>query len=201
MSTSTSAAGRKRDPRVDDAVKETALRLYGEQGWLGFSLNAIAREARVGKPAVYRRWSTREDLLADALTQMSFPRPRLLGSLEEELHDLAHQLADWWLEGSGRITLLLTLETTTFPELRVVYDTVVRRPSLAAGVALVEQAIERGELPADTERFMIAELLSGAILTHFVFTWDRDEDAPAGLHAYVDALADRILRAFAPASG
>lgn len=198
---STSAAGRKRDPRVDDAVKATALRLYAEQGWLGFSLTAIAREARVGKPAVYRRWETREELLADALTQMSFPRPRELGSLRDELHDLAHQLADWWLDGSGRITLRLVLETTTFPELGVVYDTVVRRPSLQTGVGLVERAVARGELPADTERYMIAELLAGAILTHFVFTWDRGSDGPEALHAYVDALADRIARAFAPAAG
>lgn len=185
---------------MEDAVKAAALRRYDADGWRGFSFESIAREAAVGKPALYLRWSGREQLLADALTDMSFPRPRDLGSFEQELRHVAHELADWWLDGSGRIALRLSLESTYHPELAAVYDEVVRRPASAAARALTEQAIARGELAPDTDRYMVEELLAGSIMTRFGFTLRRAGGRREEIHAYVERLADAILRAFPPAA-
>jgi len=196
----TSTAGRKRDPRVDGAVKQAALDLYAANGWLGFSFEAVAREAGVGKPAVYLRYPTREQLLEDALSSLEFPRPHELGSFTEELHELAHQLADWWLDGSGRITMRMLLESATFPELAAIYDRVVRRPGAAAARTLGKRAVARGELAPGTDASMISELLTGGILTHFVFTRRRAGGGRAAVHAHADQLAEAVLRAFPPAA-
>lgn len=195
---SASTAGRKRDPRVDDAVRAAALDLYAANGWLGFTFEAIARAAEVGKPAVYLRWSSREQLLEDALSSLEFPRPPALDSFAEELHGLAHQLADWWLDGSGRITMRMLVESASFAEVAAIYDRVVRRPGAAAARTLGKRAIARGELAPGTDASVIAELLTGGILTHFVFTRERKSGRGAAVHAHADKLAEAVLRAFPP---
>jgi AcrR family transcriptional regulator len=73
MGTSTKAgntagtAGRPRDPVVDQAILRAALELFTEHGIAGASIERIARRAGVAKTSVYRRWSSREALLAQAI--------------------------------------------------------------------------------------------------------------------------------------
>ncbi|MGW0590086.1 TetR family transcriptional regulator [Streptosporangium sp. NPDC002607] len=50
--------GRPPDPDLEARVHAAALDLYGEVGWAGFSLDLVARRARVGKAALYSRWGT-----------------------------------------------------------------------------------------------------------------------------------------------
>jgi AcrR family transcriptional regulator len=73
MGTSTKAgntagtAGRPRDPVVDQAILRAALELFIEHGIAGASIERIATRAGVAKTSVYRRWSSREALLAQAI--------------------------------------------------------------------------------------------------------------------------------------
>lgn len=41
--------GRPRDPDVDRRIIEAALQVFGLSGWSGFSMEAVARTAGVGK--------------------------------------------------------------------------------------------------------------------------------------------------------
>src|SRR2546423_2792358 len=59
--------GRPRDPQVDAAVTQAALDLLAEQGFAGMTIEGIAARAGVGKAAVYRRWSSKVDIVVDAL--------------------------------------------------------------------------------------------------------------------------------------
>ena len=43
-----------------------ALAVYAEAGWSGFSFDAVARRAGVGKAPLYLRWASKEDLLLAA---------------------------------------------------------------------------------------------------------------------------------------
>ena len=63
--TSPAQAGRPRDPDVDRRVADAAITLFGETGWAGFSVEAVAKQASVGKASIYLRWPTKEALLAD----------------------------------------------------------------------------------------------------------------------------------------
>jgi AcrR family transcriptional regulator len=64
---SRSAIGRPRNPVVDQAILRAALELFIEQGIVGASIERIAKRAGVAKTSVYRRWSSREALLAQAI--------------------------------------------------------------------------------------------------------------------------------------
>ncbi|MFI9846162.1 TetR/AcrR family transcriptional regulator [Nonomuraea sp. NPDC051941] len=65
--TATRGRGRPRDPETDTAILNAALELFVERGVEGTSIEQIAKRAGVGKLTVYRRWSTKEDLLAQAI--------------------------------------------------------------------------------------------------------------------------------------
>jgi AcrR family transcriptional regulator len=53
--------------RIADARGATALELFIEHGIAGASIEKIAKQAGVAKTSIYRRWASREALLAQAI--------------------------------------------------------------------------------------------------------------------------------------
>jgi len=64
---SASSIGRPRSPVVDRAILRAALELFIAHGVAGASIEKIAKRARVAKTSIYRRWPSREELLAQAI--------------------------------------------------------------------------------------------------------------------------------------
>src|SRR2546429_9224383 len=56
-----------RSARVRQAVLDAAFAELGEKGYGGLSIEAVALRSGVAKTTVYRRWPTRDELVADAL--------------------------------------------------------------------------------------------------------------------------------------
>src|SRR5919109_2832266 len=80
--------GRRRDPQVEGRALAAALELYAEVGWSGFSFDAVARRAGIGKAPIYLRWSSKEDLLLDAFSAYLEAIPiRDSGDLRSDLLD------------------------------------------------------------------------------------------------------------------
>jgi AcrR family transcriptional regulator len=75
---------RPRDPRIDGAILDAALALLAERPFADVSMAAIAERAGVGRPALYRRFRDKADLVAAAIARAlppmddvpSAPRPR-----------------------------------------------------------------------------------------------------------------------------
>jgi AcrR family transcriptional regulator len=63
--------GRRRDPAVDEAVKTAVLELLAERGWDGISMDAVAARAKVGKASIYRRWSSRVQMVAETIGELN----------------------------------------------------------------------------------------------------------------------------------
>jgi AcrR family transcriptional regulator len=63
--------GRRRDTSIDQRVLLVANRHLAERGFAALSLSAIAEEACTTRQALYRRWPTKESLVADAIRQGS----------------------------------------------------------------------------------------------------------------------------------
>lgn len=61
------AAGRPRDATKDAAILEAALELFVEEGVEGASFEKIARRAGTTRPAIYRRYASKEHLIASAI--------------------------------------------------------------------------------------------------------------------------------------
>lgn len=61
------AGGRPRDPGVDQRVLLAGRVLLADKGLGGFTADAVAAEAKVGKASLYRRWRTLDELLCDVV--------------------------------------------------------------------------------------------------------------------------------------
>ena len=59
--------GRPRDTRIDTAVLLAAVELLEETGYQGLTMAAVAARAGTTKPAVYRRWPSKAQLVYEAV--------------------------------------------------------------------------------------------------------------------------------------
>lgn len=59
-------AGRPRDPRIDASILRAAAELLVEIGYTNLTMAAIAERAGTTKTALYRRWSSKAELVHEA---------------------------------------------------------------------------------------------------------------------------------------
>ncbi len=85
--------GRSQDKSRDDAIIEAALELLAEKGYNGLTMTDVATRAGVSKATLYRRWTAKADVVADAVATLSpMKPPRYTGtSLRDDLVALMEQ--------------------------------------------------------------------------------------------------------------
>src|SRR3954470_12330232 len=127
------APGRPRSARADQAIVDATLTMLSEEGYRSLSMEAVAARAGVGKATLYRRWSSKEQLVVDAIAQVQeTPVPLRGKSVRDDLVVLVdavrrkgqHTLA-------GRILPRLISEAQDFPELMRRYREQVIAPRRA----------------------------------------------------------------------
>jgi AcrR family transcriptional regulator len=193
MSNSTALLGRPRDPAIDRRISEAALSVYAAQGWKAMTMDSIAKDAGVGKSALYRRWPNKGKLLIDAMFALEEIQDVDTGNLREDLLILAQQFADRYF-GPTRMTYLrFQLEANLIPELQKVGEDNVRRQVLA-GRSVIRRAIARGELPADASPTVLMAMLHGAVMTHsFSYPKELDERVRRDLPIFLEDLVDSVI--------
>jgi AcrR family transcriptional regulator len=187
-------AGRPRDPDVDRRVADAAITLFGEAGWAGFSVEAVAKRASVGKASIYLRWPTKEALLVEALRlRVGIIDEVDTGSLREDLIRLARQILDLYLGDAGRAALRLGLEGDLIPGLAEQL-TALRTSQVLAAREIVRRGIGRGEIPEGTSITLVLDTLVGGATTHVQSTPKDMLDAlRAGADRYAEQLVDFLL--------
>ncbi|MFE5401466.1 TetR/AcrR family transcriptional regulator [Streptomyces sp. NPDC056580] len=90
------ASPRRRGAVLERAILDAALEQLSTVGWNGLTMEGVAVGAQTGKAAVYRRWSSKEDLVADALEAGLPPVEEVpdLGSVREDLLALCRRARD-----------------------------------------------------------------------------------------------------------
>lgn len=190
--------GRPRDPDLERRVFDVALDLYGREGWAGFGFDVIAREAGVGKNALYRRWPTKGALLRDMLKARWVSVENIdNGNLRDDLRALAHMLLAHMTGPLGVAGLQLRLDIVRYEvvsEALAVYLDDIKRSARD----IVRRAVTRGELPEDTSTTLVLDVISGSVTTHVtsVPEYMRDE-IMAGFDTYIDRLVDLVCRGLA----
>lgn len=184
--------GRPRSPEVDEAILDAAVEAFVDSGLDGFSVDDVAARAGVGKATIYRRYACKVDLVIAAARRCCEQQPYApeTGNLEVDLRAVAHGLVDM-LEASvaGRAIPRMVAESARQPEMRDAQRNFVGRRR-AHTIAMVERAIARGDLRADTDAAALVDMLSGPLFYRQLVTGEPTDDA------YVDTLVDSVLRAF-----
>ncbi|HEX4777276.1 MAG TPA: TetR/AcrR family transcriptional regulator [Acidimicrobiia bacterium] len=185
--------GRPRSPEVDEAILDAAVEAFVDHGLDGLSVDDVAARAGVGKATIYRRYACKVDLVVAAARRCCEQQPHgaETGDLDVDLRAVAHALAVM-LDRSiaGRAIPRMVAESSRQPEMRDAQRDFVGRRR-AHTIALVERAIERGDLRADTDPAVLVDMISGPLFYRHLVTGEHTDAA------YVDRLVDSVLRGFA----
>lgn len=65
--------GRPLDPSRDVVIIEATIELFAEVGFEQLTMEAVARRASVGLSTIYRRWSSKSELVAAAIAALLVP--------------------------------------------------------------------------------------------------------------------------------
>jgi AcrR family transcriptional regulator len=167
-----------RSTRVREAVLSAVLQELNVNGYAALSVEAVASRAGVNKTTIYRRWPTLDDLLVDALTTWSEDAiPGVdTGSIETDLLTLGRELADQLNGGVGRqiVAVVLTAGLRS-PQLREATRRYFDQQAVRA-TPVVTQAIDRGELPANTDTNALLTTFRAPLFYRMVTTGDPIDD-------------------------
>ncbi|MGW1669063.1 TetR/AcrR family transcriptional regulator [Streptomyces sp. NPDC002324] len=147
------ASPRRRGAVLERAILDAALEQLSTVGWSGLTMEGVAAGAQTGKAAVYRRWPSKEDLVADAL-QAGLPRFEEapdLGSVREDLLELCRQAREAMFSRPGFALRSVIHECDTMQAERfhgVIIGGVVE-PTVKLLREVVERGIRRGEVRPD----------------------------------------------------
>ena len=185
--------GRPRSVEADQAILEAALDEYALRGIDGMSMAAVAARAGCGKATVYRRYPSKVELILAALRGVAdeVAPPVDTGTLRGDLLALARNLARLVAVGDFAAVMAQAVADAQCDErLAAVWRPFVieRR---AQGVAAVERAIARGELPTETDAGYVVDLVAAPIIYRRLWLGLASDDAFVALH--VDAVLDGIV--------
>jgi AcrR family transcriptional regulator len=153
--------GARRNPASQEAILDAAEAVLREHGIAGFSIEAVARRARAGKPTIYRWWPHRTALMLDVYKRFknakAFPDTgSLRGDLVSFLGD--HLLGFWNGSLCGTVYRAVVAEAQTDQEAAKVLSA-YHADRKVYSARIVEQAKARGEVPADIDAALILDLV------------------------------------------
>ncbi|MER5181946.1 TetR/AcrR family transcriptional regulator C-terminal ligand-binding domain-containing protein [Streptomyces sp. NPDC002896] len=147
---SPAASPRRRGPVLERAILEAALDQLSTVGWNGLTMEGVAAAAQTGKAAVYRRWPSKEDLVADALQAAlsTLGAAPDCGSVREDLLELCRQLREAMYSPPGFALRSVIHECDAVAAERfhgLILEGVVR-PTVGLIEEVLRRGIERGEV-------------------------------------------------------
>lgn len=148
--------GRKRDHTRDPEILDATLDVLAETGYDGMTLDQVATRARAGKATLYRRWSSKADLVVDAVVCMKKEdlTPSALpdtGTLRGDLLAMIRPPSIQDAERRLRIMSGVISMVSKQPELREAIQAAMVEPRAAANRFLLRRAIDRGEIRPDCD--------------------------------------------------
>ncbi|QSJ20823.1 TetR/AcrR family transcriptional regulator [Nostoc sp. UHCC 0702] len=166
-----SISGRPRSTHADQAIVQATLELLAEVGYQSMSIEAIASRAGVGKTTIYRRYTSKEEIVADAIESLrediSIPDT---GSFWGDMDILIENAAKKIDSPLGRQTLALIISTASSnPQFAQVYWKRYIQLRREAFAKVLERAKFRGEIHLDADIDLIIDLVSGSLYYALIF--------------------------------
>ena len=196
-------SGRPRDARLDAVLLEATVHLLEEKGYAALTTAAVAQRAGVSTASLYRRWASKEELIATAASMLiaDFAVDHNTGSLEGDLVALLETKTEILRGRTGSVLRSLAGRAAHDGELariieRDVYD-------LARGhvAALLARASARGDLirSLDSVHSLDSTVATDLILGMVVVPLFLSSDGPDAV-GHIDvaervAVLSRALRA------
>lgn len=166
-----SQQGRPRSLRADQAILGAAVELLAEVGYQTMSIESIATRAGVSKPTIYRRYASKEELVADAIEtlreEISVPDT---GSLETDIDGLLENAIRMVQTPLARQTMAMIISSaTSSPQFAAIYSTKYLMPRREAFGRILDRAKARHETREDVDNGLVFDFVSGLMFHALVF--------------------------------
>jgi AcrR family transcriptional regulator len=179
---------------TEKAILDATRELLAEGSVRGLTVEGVAAKSGVAKTTIYRRWRSRDELALAVLLDMVAEVTAVpdLGDTRAELESFVNGAVR--ILGKtlmGRVMQGLVSELATNPELAKEFRERVVAARLAEVGRIVDRAIERGDLRADTDYELAHELLFGPVYYRLLLSGGPLDKNLA------PRIVDAFLRAFA----
>ncbi|MGV9414510.1 TetR/AcrR family transcriptional regulator [Nocardia sp. NPDC003693] len=192
--------GSKRDAAVDTAVLAATRELLVERGYSGTTIDAIAKQAEVGRPSIYRRWPSKGHIVNDSIYPAPMPELDPAADFAEEIRRLVAGAVMVFADPAAREAapgLMNDLRSD-----RALHDALIAGPlaTFRAGLAeRVEAAVGRGEVWPGLDADLIIDMVAGAAI--FALSVRDADDLPALTAGLTRMLLHGILTPDSGAAG
>jgi AcrR family transcriptional regulator len=169
------AAGRPRDPRIDASILRAAAELLVEIGYSNLTMAAVAERAGTTKTALYRRWSSKAELVHEAAFPAT-PTALLAGSssFADDVRAMVDATRDVFTTPVVRAALPgLVADMAGDPELNA--RVMQRFAGLFAAVRdRVTRAVDNGEARPTVDPDRLVEVIGGATMLRLLLRPGED---------------------------
>jgi len=180
--------GRPRDPSRDEAIIDATIDVLVRDGYDRLSMEGIAAAAGVGKTTVYRRWSSKAELVIDAMATL---KPTIdtidTGTLEGDIELLIATSCSPRSQRLQQVMVSVCSALPREPDLLEAFKTRFTEPRIARIANMLERARGRGELGLEVDLAMAARLVPSLMLQRALMT-----GKPAG-RVYAEQVVGSVL--------
>jgi AcrR family transcriptional regulator len=169
---------RPRNPQLDTQILHATRRLLERDGFEHLTMDAIATEANVSKPAIYRRYANKDEIVLSLNIADSVPAvPIDTGSFAEDIRAVCASLV---------VSLKAMPRNVAGPQLgmAIADEESSRRflqnmahPTLELMQQIWERGIERGEVDPQLD-FLAAKVALGTSVIFSILLYRLDPDGP-----------------------
>jgi AcrR family transcriptional regulator len=182
--------GRPRSKERETEILAAAVQALVAEGFDAMTIEGVAAAAGAGKATVYRRWRNKIDLVVDAIRDHVGLRAELVdtGDIRADMAAFLTQLQADMLGPDGPLMATFMAERLRHPELAQAFEARFVSEKRAQLQAMVGRAVAQGDLPADSDIDLLADVGKAMMIHEFVQhrgTLRRD-------------LPERIVRQFFP---
>jgi AcrR family transcriptional regulator len=190
--------GRPRSAQAHKAIIDATLELLAEEGFQGLSIEAVAARAGVGKTTIYRRWSSKEELVMEAIRQVQIDVPVMdTGNFRNDLAALLKTVYQGFMAHPypflGKLVLKFIGEYQTNPEIFQGALTQLIFPRFQRFIHMVKQAQAREEIRGDIDPELVMDLVIGSLFFHWVMR-NLMSTSSTSLVDWIEQVIDAIMQ-------
>jgi AcrR family transcriptional regulator len=163
---------RKRGVELEQAIRSACVGELARTGYGDLTIESVAARAQTGKASIYRRWSTKQDLVMDSVSDL-MSSPLIMISectfddsvtTRDALLDLMAQVMRLMLGPEGDALRSVMSESLRDASFSGMFQCEFFDPRKMALIRLLERGVERGEVRPDAIDDVVPDMMAGALI-------------------------------------
>ena len=186
--------GRPRSKDAQSRIIAAALTILGQRGFSSVTIEAVAREAKVGKSTIYRHWKSKTELIEEAIDrELDVLTNNVRGEdIIEDLVTVTVNVASVFRNGSNSAFARLIGEGQTDQRVNELNYRRYKAHEDGPIVDLLRLGVKEGLFRDTLNPYVISEMIFGAICVRAII--QRDEYTPDECRGLVMSVIDGIKK-------